>query len=45
VIKISNSPGIYAVAILITLLATIAAVSLQTLRLMRTNPAETLIKE
>lgn len=45
VIKISNSPGIYAVAILITLLATIAAVSLQTIRLMRTNPAEALKKE
>lgn len=45
VIKISNSHGIYAVAILITLLATIAAVSLQTIRLMLTNPAQALKKE
>jgi ABC-type antimicrobial peptide transport system permease subunit len=45
VIRIANSPVIYAVAIIITLLATIAAVSLQTIRLMRTNPAEALKKE
>ena len=45
VIRIANSPVIYAVAIIITLLATFAAVSLQTIRLMRTNPAEVLKKE
>jgi putative ABC transport system permease protein len=45
VIRIANSPVIYAVAIIITLLATFSAVSLQTIRLMCTNPAEALKKE
>ena len=45
VIRIDNSPVIYLGALAAVLLITIAAVSLQALRLMRTNPAEALKKE
>jgi hypothetical protein len=45
VIRIDNSPAIYLGALAAVLLITIAAVSLQALRLMRTNPAEALKKE
>ena len=44
-VRISNSPVIYAWALALVLLVTIAAVALQALHLMRTNPAEALKKE
>ena len=44
-VRISNSSVIYAWALALVLLVTIAAVALQALHLMRTNPAEALKKE
>ncbi len=44
-IRIVNSPAIYFAALGLILLVTIAAVTLQARRLMRTNPAEALKKE
>ena len=44
-VRIGNSPVIYLSALCIVLLATLATVTLQALRLMRTNPAEALKKE
>ena len=44
-VRIGNSPAIYAAALAIVLLVTLATVTLQALRLMRTNPAEALKKE
>ena len=44
-VRIGNSPAIYAAALAIVLLVTLATVALQALRLMRTNPAEALKKE
>ena len=44
-IRIVNSPAIYLAALAIVLLVTLATVTLQALRLMRTNPAEALKKE
>ena len=44
-VRIPNSPIIYAAALAILLTATVASVSVQALRLMRTNPAEVLKKE
>ena len=44
-VRIANSPIIYLSALCIVLLATLATVTLQALRLMRTNPAEALKKE
>ena len=44
-VRIANSPVIYLSALCIVLLATLATVTLQALRLMRTNPAEALKKE
>lgn len=44
-VRISNSPLIYASALAAVLIVTLASVSLQALRLMRTNPAEALKKE
>jgi hypothetical protein len=40
-----NSPVIYLAALSIVLLVTIATVTLQAIRLMRTNPADALKKE
>ena len=44
-LRIDNSPAIYLASLTGILLITIAAVSLQALCLMRTNPAEALKKE
>ena len=44
-VRIANSPLIYACTLIIILLVTLASVSLQAIRLMRTNPAEALKKE
>jgi putative ABC transport system permease protein len=44
-VRIGNSPAIYLAALTIVLLVTLATVTLQALRLMRTNPAEALKKE
>lgn len=44
-VRIPNSPIIYAAALAILLTVTIASVSAQALRLMRTNPADVLKKE
>ena len=44
-VRIGNSPAIYAAALAIVLLVTLATVTLQALHLMRTNPAEALKKE
>ncbi|MBQ8809982.1 MAG: ABC transporter permease [Bacteroidales bacterium] len=44
-VRIGNSPAIYLAALAIVLLVTFATVTLQALRLMRTNPAEALKKE
>ena len=44
-VRIWNSPAIYLAALAIVLLVTLATVTLQALRLMRTNPAEALKKE
>ncbi len=44
-VRISNSPVIYAWALAVVLIVTIAVVALQALHLMRTNPAEALKKE
>ena len=44
-VRIVNSPVIYLAALSIVLLVTLATVTLQALRLMRTNPAEALKKE
>ena len=44
-IRIVNSPVIYISALAVVLLVTLAAVTLQALRLMHTNPAEALKKE
>ena len=44
-VRIGNSPTIYLAALAIVLLVTLATVTLQALRLMRTNPAEALKKE
>ena len=44
-VRIPNSPIIYAAALAILLTVTVASVSVQALRLMRTNPAEVLKKE
>ena len=44
-VRIGNSPAIYAAALAIVLLVTLATVTIQALRLMRTNPAEALKKE
>ena len=44
-VRIGNSPAIYAAALAIVLLVTLATVALQARRLMRTNPAEALKKE
>ena len=44
-VRISNSSVIYAWALALVLLVTIAAVALQALHLMRTNPAKALKKE
>ena len=44
-VRIGNSPAIYLAALAIVLLVTLATVTLQALRLMRTNPAEALKKE
>lgn len=44
-IRIANSPVIYLSALCIVLFVTLATVTLQALRLMRTNPAEALKKE
>ena len=44
-LRIEHSPAIYLASLTGILLITIAAVSLQALRLMRTNPAEALKKE
>ena len=43
--RIDNSPAIYIAALAAVLFTTILAVTIQTLRLMRTNPAEALKKE
>ena len=43
-VRIVNSPVIYLAALAIVLLVTLATVTLQALRLMRTNPAEALKK-
>ncbi|MBQ6880638.1 MAG: ABC transporter permease [Bacteroidales bacterium] len=44
-VRIANSPLIYVSTLIIILLVTLASVSLQAIRLMRTNPAEALKKE
>ena len=44
-VRINNSPAIYVTAMALVLSVTIGAVVLQSLRLMRTNPAEALKKE
>ena len=44
-VRIGNSPAIYLAALGLVLLVTLAAVTLQALRLMRTSPAEALKKE
>lgn len=44
-VRIPNSPIIYAAALAILLTVTVASVSVQALRLMRTNPADVLKKE
>ena len=44
-VRIVNSPAIYLAALGLVLLVTFATVTLQALRLMRTNPAEALKKE
>lgn len=44
-VRIPNSPIIYAAALAILLTVTVASVSAQALRLMRTNPADVLKKE
>ena len=44
-VRIGNSPAIYLAALSIVLLVTLASVTLQALRLMRTNPADALKKE
>ena len=44
-VRIANSPLIYVCTLIIILLVTLASVSLQAIRLMRTNPAEALKKE
>jgi predicted lysophospholipase L1 biosynthesis ABC-type transport system permease subunit len=44
-VRIGNSPVIYVAALAIVLLVTLSTVTLQALRLMRTNPAEALKKE
>ena len=44
-VRIGNSPALYLIALSIVLLVTLATVTLQALRLMRTNPAEALKKE
>ena len=44
-LRIDNSPAIYLGALAAVLLITTAAVTIQALRLMRTNPAEALKKE
>ena len=44
-VRIGNSPAIYLAALAIVLLVNLATVTLQALRLMRTNPAEALKKE
>ena len=44
-VRIGNTPVIYLAALSIVLLVTLATVTLQALRLMRTNPAEALKKE
>ena len=44
-VRIGNSPAIYLAVLAIVLLVTLATVTLQALRLMRTNPAEALKKE
>ena len=44
-LRISNSPLIYLSALAVVMLVAFAAVALQALRLMRTNPAEALKKE
>jgi putative ABC transport system permease protein len=44
-VRIGNSPVIYLAALSIVLLVTLASVTLQALRLMRTNPADALKKE
>ena len=44
-VRIANSPVIYAFALAVVLIVTIASVAIQALHLMRTNPAEALKKE
>ena len=44
-VRIGNSPALYLIALGLVLIVTLAAVTLQALRLMRTNPAEALKKE
>ena len=44
-VRIDNSPVIYLGALALVLLVTLSAVIIQSLRLMRTNPAEALKKE
>ena len=44
-VRIGNSPALYLIAHGLVLIVTLAAVTLQALRLMRTNPAEALKKE
>ena len=43
--RIGNSPLIYAVALLVVLTVVAISITLQTIRLVRTNPAEALKKE
>ena len=44
-VRIGNSPALYLIALGLVLLVTLSSVTLQALRLMRTNPAEALKKE
>ena len=43
--RIGNSPLIYTVALLVVLTVVVISITLQTIRLVRTNPAEALKKE